>query len=323
MDRAFAWLAAEDCVGGANSGIEVGLMADESIDFTNLDPSKLDEYAKTDPIALRVAEHLDKIPTIREFTYLFRLTDTLIFVNDLLDVHEAAKKQMVGRKMRGLPEIILPYVKPGLPKEAIDFIMKAMELQFEKKVTQYEPWLLNQGLVMLCTTLDVFLEHVLDVIFRGKVELLYHHEESRRLQLKNIVALGSAEAVVADVRRKEVRRFGHQDINKRLQYLESRCGIPVAKVFDWSASTAEAREQFSDWDLRKLNGIYEDRHAVVHSDKLPLTKRSELEQIKEFFDKIVLNASGAAKEAHDGLWSDPERFMATAELYQRFRAESS
>jgi hypothetical protein len=297
-------------------------MSPESFDFTKLDPTKLDEHAKTDPVARRVAEHLDKIPTIMTVRYLGRLTDTFIFITDLLDVYEVARKQMVTRKMHGIPDMLKEYVKPQTPKEGIDFLTKAVEVQFEKKVRQYEPWLLNQGLVMLCTILDVFFEHALEVIFTKHVQLMYRPDEARNIHLKTVVELGSIEAVVADFRQREVRRFGFLDIDKRLQYLESRCKIPTKDIFDWASYTPEVQQQFKDWNTNKLQKIFEDRHSVVHVDKLPLTKRVELEEIKEFFDKIVLNLSRVAKKAQD-VWTEFDRFLATVELYQRFMSEQT
>ncbi len=57
------------------------------IDFSKLDPTKLEEYAKTDPVAQRVEKYLNEIPTIRNMTYLGRLTDTFLFIADLLDIY--------------------------------------------------------------------------------------------------------------------------------------------------------------------------------------------------------------------------------------------
>jgi hypothetical protein len=288
-----------------------------------LDPTKIDEYAKTDPIARRVSEHLDRMPTIRNFIYIGRLTDTLLFITDLLDVYHVARPQIVRRKMKGIPEMCEGYLKPDLPKATLDFLTRAMHAEFEKKVAQYEPWLLNQGLVMLCTIFDVFLEHVLEVLFTARIELLYAPDEARRIDLKTIVALGSVNAVVTEFRQREIRRFSFHNIDKRLRYLKSRCGIATSAIFDWSLLSREGQEQLKGWNkVAKLRDIYEDRHLVVHSNKLPLTKREELERVKEYLDKLVMNITRAAGQAQD-VWSDPERLLATAELYEKFKSETT
>ena len=292
----------------------------DHVDFSKLDPTKLDEYAKTDPIAKLVGEHLDKIPTIMTLRYFGRLTDAFLFITDLLDVYDVAKKQIVRRKTHGIAQMIRPYVTAKDPKGVIDFTVKAMEFKFEKQVQQYEPRLLNQGLVMLCTILDVFFEHVVEVIFKKEPKRLLDSEEARKVDLRSVIELGSTEAVMSDFIEKEVRRFGFQDTDRRLAYLERRCSLKTAAIFNWSQMKSAVQQQLKGWDGKTLRKIFDDRHSIVHGDKLPLTKRSELGNIKEFFDKIVFNMSYVAKKEHH-LWTEFERLQETAALYEKLRNE--
>jgi hypothetical protein len=92
------------------------------------------------------------------------------------------------------------------------------------------------------------------------------------------------------------------------------------KIFDWRHYTEETQKKLIGRDAKTLKKIYEDRHTVVHSDKLPVTKIAELEEIKEFFDKILLNT---ALEAHDRnqVLRETDRFVMLQPLYERFKAE--
>jgi len=136
----------------------------EPSDFSKLDPALFAEYEQNDPMARRVFRVLDKLPTLFTVRYITRLADTLLFVGDTLDLYGSATDQIVNRRMRGARQLLVSYVRTTAPKELGDRFVKDLQIQFEQKVAQYPQWLLNQGLVMLCTALDVFFEHVLEVI---------------------------------------------------------------------------------------------------------------------------------------------------------------
>jgi hypothetical protein len=289
------------------------------IDFSKLDPTKLDEYAKADPIWQAVQDYLNTIPMVRDFSFLGRMTDTFLFVSDLLAVLRVGGPHIVRHKMQGIPEMMREFVVPEVSGDALDFLTKAMQTQFEEKVRQYEPWLVNQGVVMLCTLLDVYWEDTLDAIFRKQVQLLYRPDEARTIDLRQVVELGSVEAVVTDFRQREVRRFGFLDTEKRLDYMESRCKIERAAIFDWSHFTEDAQKELKDHNAKSLKRIYDDRHSIVHADRLPLRTLADLEPIKNFFDKVLLNIAREAV-ARYGLLRELQKPLMLQPLYEKFKA---
>src|SRR5262249_24745823 len=160
-------------------------MADP-LDLSDLDPSKFKEHPPKNPIAKRVSDELDNLPAIRTFHHLGRLTDTFMFIADLLDAYEPATTKIIGRKMQGVPEELATLMESA-PKALIEFTVKVMESEFKEKVQQYKPWLLNQGLVMLCTILDVFLEHVVETIYFYQPKRLLTSEDARKVDLRSVI----------------------------------------------------------------------------------------------------------------------------------------
>ena len=82
-----------------------------------------------------------------------------------------------------------------------------LEKAAETKAAQYPEWLINQGLVSLCTIFDVFLDGLVDAILAARVEILYGVAGAKNVDLKRLVELGSVEAVLEDFRAKAVKRF--------------------------------------------------------------------------------------------------------------------
>jgi hypothetical protein len=297
---------------------------DDLSELLSLTPEEVEERSKTDPVLRRANELLDSYPTIRMIWYFGRLADAFVFIRDMLDVHAAAKSALLTRMMHGVSDLVEPYVlgdTPAKKTQAVEFARRLMEHEMRKKVDNYELWLLNQGLVALCTIMDAFLEHVVETVFKHRVELLYSAAEARAVDLKNIVKLGSVDKIVEHIRNRELKRFSFSDIEKRFAHLEKRLHLPVSEIFSWDRFTPEAAQQFRGWDLQKLASIYGQRHDVVHRDLTPIRTRSELDQIQQFFTRLVLTLSAVAKSKHKGVWSDMERTIYLAELYPRIKAE--
>jgi hypothetical protein len=267
-------------------------------DFSKLDPEKWDQAGEDDPLWRQLNDKYKNVPTLLDLTFLSRLIDSYVFIEDLLRVLRPVQAQLVNHKMTGVPELVRKYTAPTLPEDTLTFLDKVMEVQFKKKVAQYESRVLNQGLVMLCTVLDVFLEHVVDVIYTAKVPLMYRPDDARKLNLQEVVKLGSVEAVLSDFRSKEVRRFGHLGSTKRLEYLSSRCQLDGTAFFDWARFNDHVQQELRGFDSKRLHRIFDDRHSVVHNDKLPVFTLKDLETTKELFEKLMLNIMHEAQRKH-------------------------
>jgi hypothetical protein len=97
------------------------------------------------------------------------------------------------------PQLFKPTDPPT--REAVKrLFLRVLEHDTSKKVDEYPRWILNQGLVILCTRFDVCLEDIVDVIYRKQIKLLYPSTEAKGISLQAVVEAGTTEAVLKEVR---------------------------------------------------------------------------------------------------------------------------
>lgn len=283
------------------------------------------EQAKTDPAWQKVEEFVENVPQVKMFPFWGRLTDIIVFTQDMLRLSSMGKEHLVRRSMTGVPELVGKYLKADSGEQRAQMILYVtaeMEKAFREKVKQYDLWILNQGLVMFCTVMDIFLETVLESILRSNVQILYGVAGAKNIDLKHAVGLGSLDAVIDEIRKKEIRKFCFEEIEERFEYMESKLGIRTTDVFDWRNQTDEAKERLAGWNLGALKEIYGKRHAIVHRDALPIKTIDELSTIQSFFVQIVANLGLLVSKKHN-LPLDAHLFMNKLDLYEQFKSSES
>ncbi|MGH9461435.1 MAG: hypothetical protein ACRD1X_09480 [Vicinamibacteria bacterium] len=235
------------------------------------------------------------------------MTDTYLYVADLLGGYEHIRPQIVERLGKDLLQRgrNRGFFKLPLESPLTQGLLRAFEERFqegaEAKAQQYPEWLVNQGLVSLCTIFDVFLERLLDAMLYVRVEMLYGASSARNLELKRLVELGSLDAILSESRSKDVERFGFMGIRERFDYLCGRAGFNVDATFRFDRFTDEAREALHDWNLDRVVAVYKQRHGIVHRDERPIKRTEELHEIYEVFSKLAIDLSGQAREIHQVL----------------------
>src|SRR5262245_8301835 len=95
----------------------------------------------------------------------------------------------------------------------------------EKIETHYPSWVLNQALVTYCTIFDSFLDSTLDAVLQHNPKLLYGLSGAKNIELKKVIELGSVDAIVREIRAKEIRNFSNDDIGNRLNFLKTKLAI--------------------------------------------------------------------------------------------------
>lgn len=255
------------------------------------------------------------------FSTLQRATDTYLYVADLLAAYSRIRGDLIERLAAGTKRLADEVGVLRLPPSAVtDSLEKEFQRRLEEgsetKAAQYPAWLINQGLVSLCTIFDVFLEGLVDAIFCARVEALYGVAGAKNLELKRLVELGSLDAILSDFRAKEVKAFGFQEIRERFTYLSRRLGLDTESTFRFERFTDEARKALQNWNLNRLVSVYEQRHDIVHRDDRPLKKVEEFEEIYEVFCKLVLDLSAQAQSVHNVLNDGSASLAALAEQLQ-------
>lgn len=159
-----------------------------------------------------------------------------------------------------------------------------------KTVQDYKPLLLNQNLVMLCTIMEMFFIHILDIILKIEPRTIISLAEEKNIDLKQIIKLKNYNAILDNFRNKILDNFSRQGMSIKFKNYK-KIGIEISKVFDYSDYTEEVQRKFNNFDLNKLIEIFDKRHDIVHKNCRSIKNIEELTLIKEFFEKIILNFS--------------------------------
>lgn len=162
-------------------------------------------------------------------------------------------------------------------EEAISDIKKS----WETKVQSYESIILNQSLVLFCSTFDTYLGHLFELVLINRPETLKAGKE-KSITLEEILTLSDHAAILGYFREKELKSFMWTDIGKRIEVFENRFGIDVKAIFRWNGYDSRIKAMLAGKDLNTLHRIYNHRHAIVHKDEASINSFSELECILKF-----------------------------------------
>lgn len=290
----------------------------------------IEELARTDPLWQKILDEEAHTPQIKLFWFMSRITDARVFVADTLELYKLNKEGLVARKMRGVPELVS---KPQFWKtadggstapspEMRDFLIDEMERATRERIEKHYPqWVLNQALVTYCTILDSYLDSTLDAVLQHNPKILYGLSGGKNIELKRVIELGSVDAIVREIRAKEIRNFSNDDIADRLNYLKLKLSIDIDKLFDWNYSDEDTDRRLEGLNLKSLERFYQQRHDIVHRDKTPLSTFGELDLVSHFFLNIGSKLVLLVREKHQ-VWWDLHMLTSRYERYNTLKSQS-
>jgi len=294
------------------------------------DLTSIEDLARNDPIWQKVLDQEADTPQIKLFSLMSRITDARVFVADTLALYKANSERLVARKMRGVPGLVS---KPefwkssdGTPTEpsleTVEFLVDGMEKATKEKLEKHYPqWVLNQALVTYCTILDSYLDSTLDAVFQHNPKLLYGLSGAKNIELKKVIELGSIDAIVREIRAKEIRSFSNGDIVDRLDYFKSKLAIETDQLFDWEYSEKDTDRPLEGLNLKSLEDLYQQRHDIVHRDKTPISTAEELDIIGCFFLNIGSKLAVLIRQKHQ-IWWDIYMMTSRNDRYNLLKAQS-
>lgn len=243
---------------------------------------------------------------IKMLNFLERLNDTYLCLhNTLLVINDPnVKSKLLGRMVAGNDALVEDMLRkqgfhenPEAFKIANDFFTKGMEELNRKKIDNYTPILLNQNLVMLCTVLEIFFIHILEVIIESSPKTLIGLSKEKSISLESVIELKNYDAVIRDFKDKTFDHFSRHSTKEQFE-IYKKIGIDIATVFDYSTFTPAAQKEMIGNDLEKLIQIFETRHSIVHDNTFPVQREEELYKILDFFSKIVINLSSTVMKKY-------------------------
>lgn len=245
------------------------------------------------------------VPTIRMVQFQRRLL-TVYFVIDnafiLLsqpDVKNAIYYRMVSGR-ESLKDGYRKWKKGKLHKDDesllkdLDEKDKLLQESYRKVLTEENLGvILNQGLVMVCTVFEAFLNDTFRTLINEKQEALKTLRDKVEAGKNGVV--GKLKFVcntrnLSSIKKKVIEKFNWLGVMEKLVIMEL-LEIPQNGIFDFSNPPFEIGRNCANWDKGKLIDIVNKRNDIVHRDALPLKNLDELSEVESFVEGLVINIS--------------------------------
>ncbi len=254
---------------------------------------------------------------IDTFVFIGKLSDVYLFLDYSLNAMDepVVQKKALSKWMDGISDMVRDerFINKAAfsEKDLEAFALSAEERIKESYLIKFKASklnVLNLSLVMMCTVVELFFEHVFAVIFRANSRILLTLSKDKNITLEQFMKHSKYEDVFNEFVQKTIDHIigqGTKDVLKAFDCI----GLKKTKIFSWSHFTEEVQHQFADWSDNKLVEIFNERHSIVHDNAMPLRSVEELLLRKDFFVKIILNISiqawhkfyeyGVILDAHD------------------------
>jgi hypothetical protein len=131
-------------------------------------------------------------------------------------------------------------------------------------------------LVMLVTQVEIFIEHLIDVILLAEPRRLKDLAGDKQLNFRDLVDAQNYESVMASARNRVIKEVLDSSIRDILEkHLGQRFNL--FKKESLTCTTMEESGEQKTWGIIKIEAIWNARHQIVHEGRLDLS-RSEFEQ---------------------------------------------
>ncbi len=244
-----------------------------------------------------------RLLTIKTFDFISKLGDAYFVVYNTLNIIKRGdvQKFIVNTMMQGIDRTLQELEDKKIFNADDPTKIEALKIQVIqqirgtniKKVQEYEPILLNQNLVMLCTIMEIFFIHVLETIMIKDPRTIIGLSLEKNISLEQVMQLKTNSAVINDFKIKIIDHFSRQGLKEKFK-IYAKIMPNIDEVFDFSSFTDDAQQRLSTFNMAKLNEIFDKRHDIVHKNELPLKDLNGLDQVKDFFEKIIFNLSTIA-----------------------------
>lgn len=236
--------------------------------------------------------------TLQTFAYLNKLSDVTLFLIYSRNCFENPfiKEEELKKLMDGVPELVRTegLYKEDLSAEQIEELAteyeKRMADSFREKLNKSKKVVYNLGLVMLCTIVEMFLDHLLETIFDANPKTLLIISKEKNIALERFLRFETYEEVLQDFKNKYLNHFNRQGIEVKLQDLQ-KLGIKMEKIFSWVKFDESVQKSLAGSDQNTLIAVFNKRHSIVHNNLYPIAYLDEVLIMKDFFEKIIVNFS--------------------------------
>jgi hypothetical protein len=218
-----------------------------------------------------------KTYTLQTFEYLNKLSEVSLFLTYSKRCLEnpLVREKELQELMAGVPELVRTegLYKKDLSREQIEELAtdyeKGMADSFREKLNKSKKVVYNLGLVMLCTVVEMFLDHLLETIFDANPKTLLTISKEKNIALERFLRFETYEEVLQDFKNKYLNHFNRQGIEIKLQDFQ-QLGIRSEKIFSWDKFEKSVQKSLAEFDQNTLIGVFNKRHSIVHNNLYPI-----------------------------------------------------
>lgn len=210
---------------------------------------------------------------INEQKYLSKITDTFVFIEDMVNiVNEDFVFERAYSMGEGVREIIKDpqiWTRTLIPsEEGIQKIINDVVKTKTAKVRNYKKWVLGYGLVLICGIFDEYLYELLDNILDTNQQLTNWTDK------KDILS-----------------KFENCTFKEKYKIFTTKLKILPEDFFDFSIFIPKIQRKYSGINLDSLVKIYKKRNKVAHTDSYVVYTMDELSNYVDLFQKMIWNLS--------------------------------
>lgn len=235
-----------------------------------------------------------KTHVVKTFEYIGKFSDICLFLDYSLNAMEYpdVKRRSLQKWMNGIPDLVRNerFINKDLPKEQLEkFALKAEEQikeSYLKKFNDCNKIILNMSLVMICTVMEMFFEHIFLIIMNANPQTLLTLSKDRNITLEQVLKFNDYDKILDHFKEKYVEYITRQGTKEILNAFDS-VGIKTNSIFSWSNCTDEVQKQFASWNDKKLIDIFNERHSIVHDNHYPINNVQEFILRNDFFKIII------------------------------------
>ena len=238
-----------------------------------------------------------KTHVIETISFMGKLSDVYLFLDYALSAMDEpiVKEKALTKWMETTLNLLRDekfFNKAALAEKGFEAILlKAEQKARESYVGKFNDarrTVLNLSLVMMCTVMELFFEHVSTAVFKANSQALLSLSKEKNITLEQLLKHATYEDVLNEFIRKSIDttiRGGVREILKAFDTI----GIETGKMFSWIDFTEEVQLKFAHWNDQKLVEIFDERNSIVHDNAMPLQSMEQLLLRQDFFTKLILN----------------------------------
>ncbi len=153
-----------------------------------------------------------------------------------------------------------------------------------EKARSYPKVIANQTLVLMCTTLDIYLQTSLEIILKSDPTSLHALCDDKDITVHEVIEFSGSDGAVTQIRSKILERFDYAGIRDKVRILR-KCNIDMDKVL--TGGSHWRKKYTSAEGMKLLLDTYQNRHDIVHKGALPFASSTDLLRHYNYFNSFI------------------------------------